>query len=1077
FSLSSWKSSVGIDPSQSLTVVEIRKLEEILGIAPFLLDSPCQRYNWPYSPPINGWRSDCSQEIHNLPSLLSNMNCYIDQSCTAVHCCIDVNELGKSLEIGVKIDPCDFRLTVRIEKLSFDVTLYDYEWGSQKVLDLYGVMQISFIIENLYEEKLYLISLNASVNFDARSEPVYNVIMKNNLLPKAVCDWTSDFYIANFSLTDWLERKHYTIVDALPSNILYQLYEETNIGHYFLDNQCSRSNSSWTKGAHYSFSLQGIVRVEYSIEDLYTERYYLVNIRIRFCYESTESQCEEKYTILQNMKLPKQQCDWSSGFSIPGFSLESWYHQHSMAPGSQLQDWMISELLNDLGISSYLHVKQCSRHSSPFYPSNLGWNKGCTNSINLPQIPEPTTCYLDTSCTRVECCADVDFIPYSFNTYLHIDPCKQIITVGTERLHRNISFSDYQWGKQEELWLAGVLHLSFEIDDFSGESKYLVSLNMSICFESNKSCHVSTQILSNTWLTKALCAWDNNYYISNFSLTNWLEKENMSLPLPDYGQLLLFEDTGIAPYLQDNQCGEDILKFKHSIFTNACPLNVSDIELVEIPCHLSALCTGIECCVHSNKLNRDFHTRVLVDPCSYVVTVGIDNFVYNTSITEFSFGEVQQFSLAGIANIELIIYYLEKEHSYLVSKNISICTESQDTCEQNYVILENMMLPILQCSNNDGFIKEDFSLERWRNESGFSSNDSLTSVDVSELFEYIGLSYYLLSTRCNRSSDPYIPSVKGWNSLCINNEDLTNLTGPVSCNLDSICNKISCCVDVENLDRTIEISLSIDHCNSKLTLQLERLSIDVSLVDYKWGTQLEHGLVGVVNTETTIYNLAAENNYMVYMTVLVCLESNDTCAVDEVILDGVKFSKGVCDRSMENEFSLAAWLDEKGLPKSIESLPVWAEVQLKQELNIDKFLKPESCSHTLASSNGQKNTFGLFGIVKLEYILDKDSPETFSLHLDINVCFEPDNKCELEIEIYNETTVNRQHCDQAPGFLNSSFSLNSWLSDKSININSIDDATASDLITELGLSDYLGWSNKCNIYNPPFNGSIDGWSN
>lgn len=54
-----------------------------------------------------------------------------------------------------------------------------------------------FIIDNLYEEKLYLITLNASVNVDARSEPVYSAIMENNLLPKAVCEWTSDFYIAS----------------------------------------------------------------------------------------------------------------------------------------------------------------------------------------------------------------------------------------------------------------------------------------------------------------------------------------------------------------------------------------------------------------------------------------------------------------------------------------------------------------------------------------------------------------------------------------------------------------------------------------------------------------------------------------------------------------------------------------------------------------------------------------------------------------------------------------------------------------------------------------------------------------
>ncbi|CAG2253142.1 unnamed protein product [Mytilus edulis] len=394
FSLSAWKNSSDIDPSQPLSQLEIRKLEETLKIAPFLLDNACQRFNSPYVPQTDGWRTDCSQEIRNLPSLLSNMNCYIDQSCTSVQCCIDVNELGKSLEIGVKIDPCDFRLTVRIEKLSFDVTLHDYVWGKQEYLDLYGIIQISFVIRNLYEEKIYLISLNASVNFDARREAEYNIIMENNLLPKTVCDWSSDFYIPEFSLTNWLQKKNLRIEDSIPSNILYQLYEETNMGHYFLDNKCSRLvypfDNSWTKdcgmnmtlpmlpsgiscfitdtctgiqccvmnnllqqtfevsflldscnrklsisiekiqynntlldfkfGTYYSFSLQGIIQVQYSIEDLYTEMYFLVNMKIQFCYESTEPQCNHQFIILQNTKLPKRQCDWNSGFSTPGKS-------------------------------------------------------------------------------------------------------------------------------------------------------------------------------------------------------------------------------------------------------------------------------------------------------------------------------------------------------------------------------------------------------------------------------------------------------------------------------------------------------------------------------------------------------------------------------------------------------------------------------------------------------------------------------------------------------------------------------------------------------------------------------------
>lgn len=67
-----------------------------------------------------------------MPALHNNMNCYIDQTCTAVQCCVDVTELGKALEIGINIDPCDFRLSVRIEKLSFEVTLFDYIWGEKK---------------------------------------------------------------------------------------------------------------------------------------------------------------------------------------------------------------------------------------------------------------------------------------------------------------------------------------------------------------------------------------------------------------------------------------------------------------------------------------------------------------------------------------------------------------------------------------------------------------------------------------------------------------------------------------------------------------------------------------------------------------------------------------------------------------------------------------------------------------------------------------------------------------------------------------------------------------------------------
>ena len=46
---------------------------------------------------------------------------------------------------------------------------------------------------------------------------------------------------------------------------------------------------------------------------------------------------------------------------------------------------------------------------------------------------------------------------------------------------------------------------------------------------------------------------------------------------------------------------------------------------------------------------------------------------------------------------------IEEQHSYLISMNVTVCTESQESCEQNYVVLDDVMLPILQCQWQQGF--------------------------------------------------------------------------------------------------------------------------------------------------------------------------------------------------------------------------------------------------------------------------------------------------------------------------------------------------------------------------------------
>lgn len=73
-------------------------------------------------------------------------------------------------------------------------------------------------------------------------------------------------------------------------------------------------------------------------------------------------------------------------------------------------------------------------------------------------------------------------------------------------------------GQKEDLWLVGVFHMSFTIDDLPGERIYVVSLNMSECFEDGQPCN-TTIVLNKTRLPKDLCVMDNSYYIaSKFNL-------------------------------------------------------------------------------------------------------------------------------------------------------------------------------------------------------------------------------------------------------------------------------------------------------------------------------------------------------------------------------------------------------------------------------------------------------------------------------------------------------------------------------------------------------------------------------
>lgn len=78
-----------------------------------------------------------------IPSLQNGMSCRLLSSCTAVDCCLDVDIIGHSINAVLTLDPCDQRLTIGIENLMFNVSLYDFDWGKFSVY--FKMLQINYL--------------------------------------------------------------------------------------------------------------------------------------------------------------------------------------------------------------------------------------------------------------------------------------------------------------------------------------------------------------------------------------------------------------------------------------------------------------------------------------------------------------------------------------------------------------------------------------------------------------------------------------------------------------------------------------------------------------------------------------------------------------------------------------------------------------------------------------------------------------------------------------------------------------------------------------------------------------------
>ena len=80
-----------------------------------------------------------------LPSPTSFLTCTVDDRCLGLTCCasLDLVFTRLSTTAWAILDPCEFKLSVGLGSWSTNVTLFEYDWGVDKMLDISDSVHIA----------------------------------------------------------------------------------------------------------------------------------------------------------------------------------------------------------------------------------------------------------------------------------------------------------------------------------------------------------------------------------------------------------------------------------------------------------------------------------------------------------------------------------------------------------------------------------------------------------------------------------------------------------------------------------------------------------------------------------------------------------------------------------------------------------------------------------------------------------------------------------------------------------------------------------------------------------------------
>ncbi|VDI70198.1 Hypothetical predicted protein [Mytilus galloprovincialis] len=245
FSLTDWADRVGTDIGQQLNSQFKQLLIEQLGLDILLKKPSCNRSNTTYSPATNGWKNDCP--IMTPSPITVPASCYIPDYCTGVDCCFDFDYLDLHLNFYLYIDTCNYVIRAGIESLTFEISLFDYNWGEVKEERLVEVIRIRYKIDRLEEQKKLIVDVEFKICLEGSVCGTSFKLFDKQLIPQPLCDMEMKGQLLNISLDAWLTANGEELGNTLSTAVANKLLDDLGLTNFMSSEPCDRYSGMFTE--------------------------------------------------------------------------------------------------------------------------------------------------------------------------------------------------------------------------------------------------------------------------------------------------------------------------------------------------------------------------------------------------------------------------------------------------------------------------------------------------------------------------------------------------------------------------------------------------------------------------------------------------------------------------------------------------------------------------------------------------------------------------------------------------------------------------------------------------------------